>query len=138
VVLESDGEVINNAYRLQEILATLKERLAHPELQAGGVSMRLPRQLKHFPITTRVLFSTDVRNQRTIMEVTAGDRPGLLSQIAQALVECGIKLHNAKIATFGERAEDIFYITDDDNRPLGSEAQLSVLKETVVRYLEAG
>jgi [protein-PII] uridylyltransferase len=52
------------------------------------------------------------------MEVVAQDRPGLLLAVAKALLSCKIRLVTAKVATFGEKAEDIFYITDRDGQPI--------------------
>ena len=63
-------------------------------------------------------FTPDERNRRTVMEVVASDRPGLLSSIGWALADTKVRLQNAKIVTFGERAEDIFYVTDSRNRLL--------------------
>ena len=52
------------------------------------------------------------------MEVIAADRPGLLARIGWALADARVRIRNAKIATFGERAEDVFYVTDEYNQPL--------------------
>jgi [protein-PII] uridylyltransferase len=65
-----------------------------------------------------VNFSADGPNRRTVMEVVTTDRPGLLCQIAAAMAGCGICIQNAKIATFGERAEDVFFLTDKNEEPL--------------------
>ena len=46
-----------------------------------------------------------------------------------------IELHAAKIMTVGERAEDVFYLTDFDNRPL-SLAAAEQLKERLVQALD--
>ena len=97
--------------------------------------MRKNGWLKHFPISTQVNFRDDERNQRTIMEVTTGDQPGLLAKIAAALVKNGIRLQNAKIATFGERAEDIFFITDRELQPITDQARRGKLKDTIVEML---
>ena len=136
IVLDEDGQVIKNDYRLQEITATLKSALAKPYDPSGGVTRRPSRQVRHFHIETEVIFSADERNQRTVMEVIATDRPGLLSQVGQAMVECGVRVKNAKIATFGARVEDIFFITDDDNRPLTSQARRSRLSEAIKKRLD--
>ena len=65
--------------------------------------------------------SEQVKDQiKTIMVVTAQDRPGLLHQVARALIECKTHLVSAKISTFGERVEDIFYITDLDGQPINN------------------
>ena len=71
------------------------------------------------------------------MHVTAQDRPGLLHQVALALHQCKSKLAAAKITTFGERAEDIFFIVDRDNQPITDEAKLQQLKEEVTQRLSS-
>jgi [protein-PII] uridylyltransferase len=76
----------------------------------------LPRQLKHFPIETSVNFSISPNGQTTVMEVVAQDRPGLLYQVGLALAACKVRLVTAKIATFGERAEDIFFVLTADRQ----------------------
>jgi [protein-PII] uridylyltransferase len=65
-----------------------------------------------------VSFSTDPDQGRTLVEVVAGDRPGLLSEIGQLFWEQKVELHGAKIMTVGERAEDVFSVTDESGRRL--------------------
>jgi [protein-PII] uridylyltransferase len=48
---------------------------------------------------------------------------------------CQIRLQNAKIATFGERAEDIFFITDKNNLPLNDEKQQKCLCDNIKNAL---
>jgi [protein-PII] uridylyltransferase len=61
-----------------------------------------------------------------VAELVTVDRPGLLARVGRAFVESGVKLQHAKIATFGERAEDVFFITDRNNRPLDVEALVAL------------
>jgi [protein-PII] uridylyltransferase len=122
VVFELDGAPVTGATREREISETLREALADPR-SARRDNRRLPkRQLRHFQTPTRVHFSDDSRNGRTVMEVVAADRPGLLSAVGWALADCRVRLQNAKIATFGERAEDVFFVTDAGNRPLAADS----------------
>jgi [protein-PII] uridylyltransferase len=100
------------------------------------ISRRAPRQLKHFPIPTEVTFSTDRQNRFTIAELVTADQPGLLARVGQALVKCGVRVQNAKIATIGARVEDIFFITDGDNTPLSDEAQCIRLRDAIIDSLE--
>ncbi len=118
IVLEASGESIANESREAFIRETLREQLHNPANADRHPRRRTTRRLRHFSIPTQVKFDHDAANQRTIMEVVSTDRPGLLSCIGWALVDCGVSLQNAKIATFGERAEDIFYVTDQARRPL--------------------
>jgi len=131
IVLEEDGEPIADPRRVDEIRQTLEHLLSTSEKPPLTVSRRLPRQLRHFPIPPQVSFEEDPHSDRTIMEVMASDRPGLLSKIGQALTGCGVMLQNAKVATLGERVEDVFFITDRQGRPLEDETQFDCLREHI-------
>ncbi len=136
IVLEGNGQPIQGKYRLEEIRRQLQHLLSHPEETPRQVQRQMARQLKHFNIKTRVLFHEDPNQEHTIMEVITSDRPGLLSCIARALAGCGVQLKTAKIATFGERVEDIFFITNSQGQPLGDEQQQQCLIEGIVAALE--
>ena len=136
LVLEESGEPISEPYRLEEIRTTLIKLLQHPEQVPTSVQRRLPRQLKQFTVATEVLFQQDQHNHRTVMEVITTDRPGLLSRIGHALASCQVQLQNAKIATFGERVEDIFFITDADGNPMLDTESQACLRETISRMLQ--
>ncbi|MBK6658472.1 MAG: hypothetical protein IPG43_10155 [Proteobacteria bacterium] len=69
------------------------------------------------------------------MEVIAVDRPGLLSAIGDAMDQCGVSLVDARIATFGERAEDYFYITDRRQRPFSDPLAQARLRDLIVTAL---
>jgi [protein-PII] uridylyltransferase len=71
-----------------------------------------------FSTPVQVSISQDPLNQRTVVELVAGDRPGLLFQVAKTFDQERVALQNAKIATVGERAEDVFFVTTIDHRPL--------------------
>jgi [protein-PII] uridylyltransferase len=71
---------------------------------------RIPRQLKHFPLTPEVQIFPDDKGTQYILEIVAGDRPGLLARIAYTLAKANVNVTSAKINTLGERAEDVFLI----------------------------
>src|SRR5205085_669808 len=52
----------------------------------------------------------DDKGTHYILEVVAGDRPGLLARIAYVLAKANVNVASAKINTLGERAEDVFLI----------------------------
>ena len=79
--------------------------------------------------------SHDTRNHRTILELIAADRPGLLSEVGKVLKTERIAIDGAKIMTVGERAEDVFYITNMDGKPLTDEFS-ERLKETLIKALD--
>ena len=136
IVLEADGRPIHGQHRLQEIRQQLHQLLSQPDLPPPQVQRQMTRQLKHFNIRTQVLFHEDPHQQHSIMEVITSDRPGLLSRIARAMAACEVRLKTAKIATFGERVEDIFFIVDQHGSPVHDDQQRLCLMEHIVEALE--
>jgi len=134
-LLEDDGAPISDGDRLTEIERALWRSLQGPADAPFAVSRRAPRQARMFVTPTQIAVSTDARNGRSVLELTAGDRPGLLCEIGQVLMAEHIELHAAKIMTVGERAEDVFYVTDFDNRPLEA-AAAERLREHLVATLD--
>ena len=130
-VLDSNGQPLSDSYQIDEIRAKLHSALKNPSKQAVLENRPIPRRLKHFSIPTEIAFSTDLRHHFTIVEVTASDRPGFLSLVGQALAECDVRLHSAKIATFGERVEDVFFVTDRQRKPLVDMAQFDCLQRNL-------
>ncbi len=111
----------------------LVERLkTRPPLEPP-ITGRLSRQLKHFPITPEVSIRPDEKGQYYVMSVVAADRPGLLYSIALVLSRHGIDLHTAKIATLGERVEDIFLISGNE---LSQTATLVRLEQELLEALQ--
>ena len=100
------------AYRdlMNYIEFELTEKIMQGSKVGAITTGRVSRQLKHFPINTKVNIERD-RHGMYVLSLIAGDRPGLLARIAQILDKHGIRLHRAKINTLGSRAEDVFWIS---------------------------
>jgi [protein-PII] uridylyltransferase len=122
VVLEDSGTVIADAVRIREIELGLWRALQKTEDAAMVVTRRAPRQVRMFSTPTQVNFTLDTRNNRTILELIAADRPGLLSEVGKVFKAERVAINGAKIMTVGERAEDVFYITDTDGWLLPEDA----------------
>ena len=136
IVLEENGENISGRDRKKEIQSLLHTNLSVFDQPIKSVSRIKSRKLKNFPIPTRVSFSQDDKNGRTIMEVTATDRAGFLSAIGSALEQCDTRLQSAKIATYGERIEDIFFITDQHNQKIMDEARHETLRNAIIESVK--
>ena len=63
-------------------------------------------------------------------------RPGLLARLGQIFIEFDLSLQNAKIATLGERVEDVFFITNAQHQPLTDPALCAQLQQAIVTQLE--
>jgi [protein-PII] uridylyltransferase len=120
-VLEEDGTPIADIDRHEEIEQALRRSLSSPRDALMAVSRRAPRQVRLFNTRTQIAVTPDERNQRSVLEIIAADRPGLLCDIGKVMMEERIDLLGAKIMTVGERAEDVFYVSDARHGPLAED-----------------
>ena len=81
----------------------------------------------------QVEFNVTTDGRRSLFGLVCPDRPGLLADVAQALRASRLRVHDARIATFGERAEDLFQITDEHDQPLDAAAQETLRAELRAR-----
>ncbi len=132
-VLEGDGSPIDDPDRRDEVERALTRAFAAPQDLPINVTRRAPRQVRLFNTPTQIQVAVDERNQRTVLELIAADRPGLLCDIGKVLMDERIELLTAKVMTVGERAEDVFHVTDRDNRPLDD----ATTKRLVARLTES-
>jgi [protein-PII] uridylyltransferase len=103
----------------------LRQRLVRSVEQAltRGEPPRVPasppeRRRSAFRIAPSVAIPDRASSRTTVAEVNARDRPALLASLAGAIHRCGLQLHSAHIATYGERAVDVFYLTRPDGKKL--------------------
>jgi [protein-PII] uridylyltransferase len=79
------------------------------------------RRSSAFEVAPSVAIAERASTRTTVVEVNARDRPALLAGLAAAIHECGHMVHSAHIATYGERAVDVFYLTRGDGKKLTPE-----------------
>jgi [protein-PII] uridylyltransferase len=136
VILEPNGAPLSEPERLAQIERRLIQAIGQPDDAQLTVTRRAPRQVRMFSTSTLVSFAPDTSNNRTVMEIVTGDRPGLLSEVGKILRDRRIAIQTAKIVTVGERAEDVFYITDQVGQPLDS-GMCSELKRVLTDSLRS-
>jgi [protein-PII] uridylyltransferase len=116
----------------ERVAQALRAAIADPDA-VRPTRRALPRRLRHFSIAPRVEFFEAGRFTR--MTLVAGDRPGLLADVAQVLRGQRLRVHDARIATFGERVEDFFLISDDRDAALDA-ARQDALRAALITTLE--
>ncbi|MCL2076257.1 MAG: [protein-PII] uridylyltransferase [Betaproteobacteria bacterium] len=117
------------AFIESELARVLAEHL--PVLEPGAA--RLSRQARHFPIVPEVRIAPDESGEQHVLSVIAADRPGLLYHIAETLVRHQVALHTARIATLGERAEDVFLISSPE---LDNDVECLKLEQDLLKVLK--
>ena len=113
----------NDSERLTRRLTEVLEGSKVPE----PVIRRLPRRLRPFRSIVKIRFSAARGGEKTLMDLSCSDRPGLLSNISAAMVFCGVRIHDARIATMGDRVEDAFILSDRQNAPLNRKLRTELL-----------
>lgn len=120
-VLDASGKPLLDVGEVIAVEQALRSALRQQVLSEQPVRRVLPRTLRHFHIAPRIVFS--VVEGRTRLGLVCTDRPGLLASVAQTFRSLGVRVHDARIATFGERVEDFFRISDDNDQLLDEVAQ---------------
>jgi len=136
VFMELDQRTVIDEARLSKIRRTLTRILTSTDGSATKVTRSAPRQVRMFTTKTVIGFDQDIANGRTVMELVASDRPGLLSTVGKAFSELGVNIEAAKVLTIGERAEDVFFIVDREKKALSNET-CDQLRQTLAQNIDA-
>lgn len=136
-VLDEHGQPFGeNPEKSRRVHDALVKALKSPSDNVKAVQRRTPRQLKQMTIGTSARIDNSVTENTSYLEVITPDRPGLLAQLGQIFMHFNLHLHSAKIATLGERVEDVFYITDSQDRPITDAALCRKIEQTICRKLD--
>ncbi len=109
-VLPKRGKATDYRNLAQTIEAELAKAIDKQTPIADAMPGRLSRQVKHFPIKPTITLVPSRHPPYYELSVSCADRPGLLSTIARLLLKFDINLHDARVSTLGQRAEDTFVI----------------------------
>jgi len=114
IILDSRGKALKESYQTIEIANALSEKLKQDNVCAIPIQPAR-REVKHFKFPLQVSFIKINAKSKTMIEIIALDRPGLLGNIAKVFQQLQINIHSAKITTFGEKADDVFTISTSEN-----------------------
>ncbi|KTD51114.1 [protein-PII] uridylyltransferase [Legionella quateirensis] len=131
IILDEQNQAFFDEERSNDIQKALCIHLADKDHLPPVTRKRLSRVLAHFNVKTQINYSEDNLNHHTRLFLVTNDRPGLLAAISRVFLSLNIHLHNAKIATAGERVEDMFYITNHQGQPLSSEEKEELRQKLV-------
>ena len=137
IVLTENGQPLGENPSLRELIKqTLTQALLTPQEYPTIIKRHTPRRLQHFTMPTQVNIFSDNHQPYTVVEVVTPDRPGLLARIGRIFLENSVVLQKAKIATLGERVEDVFFITTKNNEPIADNELCEKLKMAICSQLD--
>jgi len=136
LVQDPFGRPFDDADRLSRLRIMIEDALANRNKITDRLAAKpAPRtRAEAFAIEPVVLVDNKASNRYTVVEINARDRPALLNSLAYALFQSKVTIHSAHIATYGERAVDVFYLTDLIGDKITNAARLKALER---RLLEA-
>jgi [protein-PII] uridylyltransferase len=136
-VQDAEGRPFGDAARVERLRRTIEKVLSSKiEPQALFSGRRNKRQARVFDIRPRVAFDNEASAIATVIEVEALDRPGLLYAITRAIFEAGLSISAAMVATYGERAVDVFYVRDKFGHKIVHSERLESIRARLSATLE--
>jgi [protein-PII] uridylyltransferase len=122
-------------------IADAIERALRGDLKLPDVvSKRAPPKgrIKAFAVEPEVSINNQWSNRYTVVEVSGLDRPGLLYELTATLSRLNLNIASAHVATFGERAVDVFYVTDLLGAKISSPTRHAAIKRALIQMFAAG
>ncbi len=122
-------------------LRTQVDAALQGQVSLQDISARLPRsrtkrqRAMDQPSTVRI-DTPKLANSPTIIEVRGPDRPALLFDLAATLSQLGMSLQAVRIATYGERFVNVFYVTDLMGYRLEGDDRLARARTALVKAAE--
>ncbi len=106
----------------------LREALVHAQKPQG--------RTRAFTVEPRVIIENTQSNKYTLIEINGLDRLGLLHGLTEALYHLNLNIGSAHITTFGEKAVDVFYVTDLTGAKVISETRHKHIENALMLVLE--
>jgi [protein-PII] uridylyltransferase len=95
-------------------------------------------RIKAFAVEPEVMINNQWSNRYTVIEVSGLDRPGLLYELTATLSKLSLNIASAHVATFGERAVDVFYVTDLFGAKIESQPRHAAIKRALLNLFIPG
>jgi [protein-PII] uridylyltransferase len=142
--LALDSISISREYDRDEDEGRRATRIGETIEQALEGKVRLPdvvakrtnrSRSRPFTVEPEVAINNQWSERYTVIEVSGLDRPGLLYQLTTAISKLNLNIASAHVATFGERARDVFYVTDLLGAQITAPTRQAAIKRALIHLL---
>jgi [protein-PII] uridylyltransferase len=131
---DRDEDEGRRATRIGEMIEQVLEgKLRLPEVVARKAAGR--GKVRPFVVEPEVTINNQWSDRYTVIEVSGLDRPGLLYQLTTAISKLNLNIASAHVATFGERARDVFYVTDLLGAQINAPTRQAAIKSALIHLL---
>jgi [protein-PII] uridylyltransferase len=131
---DRDEDEGRRATRIGDMIEEVLEgKLRLPEVVARRAAGR--GKIRPFVVEPEVIINNQWSDRYTVIEVSGLDRPGLLYQLTTAISKLNLNIASAHVATFGERARDVFYVTDLLGAQINAPTRQAAIKSALIHLL---
>lgn len=127
IILDQDSQRIDSELHINQLVDAVRSQLMKPG-RSHANKRKMSRQMKQLDVKTKVRFYSSTE-YATLVELEALDAPGLLAKIGHLFVDLRLTLKLAKISTIGERAEDVFIVSNEAGKALTQDQEITLKKQ---------
>ncbi|MFC3230000.1 [protein-PII] uridylyltransferase [Marinibaculum pumilum] len=139
LIQDLNGDAFDRPDRLARLSRMVNRTLAGEVKPRQAIAAGNPgepaRMRKVFKVAPVVLIDNGASASHTVIEVNGRDRPGLLYDVTWALFTLNLTIHSAHVATYGERAVDVFYVQDLVGMKVTSASRLAPIEAKLLEAL---
>jgi [protein-PII] uridylyltransferase len=138
--LEREFDHAEDEERRAARIASSIEKLLKGEVGLAEVvaTKKKPKaRLSAFTVEPQVVIDNTLSDALTVIEINGLDRPGLLYDVTRTISDLNLDIASAHIATFGEKAVDVFYVTDLTGKKITSSSRESMIRDRLTKALVA-
>lgn len=138
-IQDAEGKVYDTGGRMKKLRAAIEDTLQgarrpHVEIVDREKSS-LPSRTRIFKVQPSVLLDNKASNTHTVIELRGRDRPGLLADLSRTLFTLSLSISSAHIATYGERAVDVFYVKDSFGLKITNKVKLANIEKKLLQAI---
>ena len=132
---KDDEDELRRAKRIGE---TIDRMLEGKDRLASLLQKKRPasRSVEAFTVEPEVIINNALSERLTVLEVAGRDRPGLLYDLTSAISDLSLDIASAHITTFGEKAVDVFYVTDLTGKQIINEVRQKAIRDRLTGVLK--
>ncbi|WP_340148781.1 [protein-PII] uridylyltransferase [uncultured Sneathiella sp.] len=135
-IQDSEGQAYDQRGRMKKLRQAIEDTLQgvrKPHLEiVDRRESSLPSRTEVFTVQPSVILDNKASNTHTVIEVRGRDRPGLLANLTRTLFNLSLSISSAHIATYGERAVDVFYVKDSFGLKITNKVKLANIEKKLL------
>jgi len=138
VIQDVEGAPFDKPDRLAKLHSAIERALSGDLKLRSAIAQEkpgLPSRTRVFKVEPRVLIDNLASNRWTVIEVNGRDRPGFLYDVTRGLYDANLTIGSAHIATYGERAVDVFYVQDLTGMKVTDKRRLQQIEKALLKRI---